>query len=44
LGQGVSILDAVYELGYYDQPHLTRALKQWVGHTPAQIMRMSKPG
>jgi hypothetical protein len=28
--------------GYYDQPHLTRSLKQWVGHTPAQIIEMSK--
>jgi AraC-like DNA-binding protein len=36
---GVSILDTVYELGYYDQPHMTRALKQWVGYTPAQLYR-----
>jgi hypothetical protein len=43
LKQGVSILDTVYEVGYFDQPHLTRSLKQWIGHTPAQIMRMSKP-
>ena len=41
LRQGTSILDAVDEAGYFDQPHLTRALKQWVGHTPAQIARMS---
>ncbi len=39
LRQGVSILDTVHEAGYFDQPHLTRALKQWVGHTPAQIVR-----
>ena len=38
LQQGVSILDTVYEAGYYDQPHLTRALRQWVGYTPAQLM------
>lgn len=37
LQQGVSILDTVYEAGYYDQPHLTRALRQWVGYTPAQL-------
>jgi AraC-like DNA-binding protein len=43
LEQGVSILDTVYETGYFDQPHLTRALKQWVGHTPAQILRMNEP-
>lgn len=44
LQQGLSILDAVYELGYYDQPHLTRSLKRWVGQTPAQILQLSKPG
>jgi hypothetical protein len=43
LQQGKSILDTVDELGYFDQPHLTRALKQWVGYTPLQIIRMSKP-
>jgi hypothetical protein len=42
LQQGASILDTVYEVGYFDQPHLTRSLKQWIGHTPAQIIRMSK--
>jgi hypothetical protein len=40
LQHGVPILDAVDELGYYDQPHLTRALKRWVGHTPAQIAKL----
>jgi AraC-like DNA-binding protein len=43
LGQGVSILDTVYEAGYFDQPHLTRSLKQFIGHTPAQIIRMRSP-
>jgi hypothetical protein len=37
LHQGTPILDAVAALGYYDQPHLTRSLKHWIGHTPAQI-------
>lgn len=41
LAQGASILDTMYQVGYFDQPHLTRALKQWVGHTPAEIIRMS---
>jgi Helix-turn-helix domain len=40
LRQGKSILDTVYEAGYFDQPHLTRALKQWIGYTPAQIIKM----
>jgi hypothetical protein len=43
LSQGSSILDAVHEAGYFDQPHLTRSLKQWIGHTPAQIIRMRRP-
>ncbi len=43
LRQGVSILDTVYEAGYFDQPHLTRSLKQWIGHTPARIIRLSQP-
>lgn len=41
LRQGVSILDTIEEAGYFDQPHLTRSLKQWIGHTPAEISRMS---
>jgi len=44
LRQGGSIPDAVFEAGYFDQPHLTRSLKQWVGHTPAQIARSSTSG
>ena len=39
LKHGVSNLDAVYEAGYYDQAHFTRALKRWIGQTPAQIIR-----
>ncbi|MCX6045553.1 MAG: AraC family transcriptional regulator [Chloroflexi bacterium] len=41
LRQGISILDTVYELGYFDQPHLTRSLKQFVGYTPAQILGLT---
>jgi AraC-like DNA-binding protein len=37
LRRGVSILDTVYDVGYFDQPHLTRALKHWIGFTPAQL-------
>jgi AraC-like DNA-binding protein len=37
LTQGKTILDTVYEAGYFDQPHLTRALKHFTGQTPAQI-------
>jgi AraC-like DNA-binding protein len=42
LQQGLSILDVVYEAGYYDQPHLTRSLKYYIGQTPAQIMDRSR--
>lgn len=41
LQQGRSILDTVHEAGYFDQPHLTRSLKQYIGYTPAQIIRMN---
>ncbi len=43
LGRGVPILDAAYELGYADQPHLTRSLRRFYGQTPAQIFQMSQP-
>ena len=42
LRDGLSILDTVYEMGYCDQPHLTKSLKQFVGYTPAQITRPSQ--
>jgi hypothetical protein len=43
LRQGETILDTVHAEGYFDQPHLTRALKRWVGHTPAQLHRQGQP-
>lgn len=44
LSQGVPILDAVHEAGYYDQPHLTRSLKRFIGKTPAQqLVRVCDP-
>lgn len=39
LRQGASILDTVYDAGYFDQAHLTRSLKLLVGQTPAEIAR-----
>jgi len=27
----------VSSAGYYDQPHLTRVLRQLIGHTPAEL-------
>lgn len=37
LQNGISILDAVHEAGYSDQPHMTRSLQRFIGQTPAQI-------
>ena len=39
LQHGAPILDAVYDAGYFDQAHLTRSLKHYVGQTPAGIGR-----
>jgi hypothetical protein len=36
LEQGVPILETVHQAGYYDQPHMTRELKRFIGHTPKQ--------
>lgn len=41
LKSGLSILDTVEQAGYYDQPHLTRSLKQYIGQTPAQLQSKS---
>lgn len=42
LRQGVPILETVFAAGYFDQPHLTRSLRQFLGYTPAQILRESQ--
>jgi hypothetical protein len=39
LREGVPIVDAVYQAGYFDQPHLTRSLRKRIGQTPAEIIR-----
>lgn len=36
---GVSAVNVAYELGYFDQAHLTRSLTHFVGQTPSQIAR-----
>ena len=43
LKQGVSILDTVAQAGYFDQPHLTRSLKRYIGLTPAQVADENRP-
>lgn len=42
LQQGKSILDTVFETGYFDQSHLTNSLKYYLGQTPAQIAQQSQ--
>jgi len=42
LKEGTSILDTALEAGYFDQPHLTKALKHFVGQTPAEIVSESR--
>jgi AraC-like DNA-binding protein len=39
LRNGASILDATYASGYFDQAHLTRSLRTFIGQTPAMIAR-----
>jgi hypothetical protein len=39
LEQGSPILDTAYQLGYFDQSHLTNSLRRYMGQTPAQISR-----
>lgn len=43
LQQGISILDTIHQAGYYDQPHLTRSFKRFIGQTPAQLLQHSQP-
>jgi hypothetical protein len=39
LYDGASILDTVHEAGYFDQAHLTRSLRAFIGETPAGVVR-----
>ena len=41
LERGTPILDTAFELGYFDQAHLTNSLKRFIGKTPAQIAQKS---
>ena len=38
LHRGNSILNTAHELGYADQPHLTRSLKRLLGYTPRELL------
>jgi hypothetical protein len=41
LEQGRLIVETAFELGYFDQAHLTNSLKRFIGKTPAQIAERS---
>lgn len=41
---GVSISDAAYQAGYFDQAHLTNALRRFYGQTPAQLIQSNQSG
>lgn len=38
LKTGVSIPNATQEAGYFDQPHLTRSMRRFIGQTPAELL------
>jgi AraC-like DNA-binding protein len=42
LRQGVSIFDLIVAAGYFDQAHLTRSLRHFIGETPAKIIQGQK--
>lgn len=42
LRNGVSILDVVNEAGYFDQAHLTRSMRRFIGEAPTQIIQRQK--
>jgi Helix-turn-helix domain len=39
LRSGAPIGDVVFHAGYHDQPHLTRSLRELIGHTPGEVAR-----
>ena len=43
LSQGMPILEVVDRVGYADQPHLTRAVRRFIGQTPAELLRDPLP-
>ena len=41
LEQGVAVPDVVYQLGYFDQAHLTRSLKHLYGQSPTRVAQVT---
>jgi len=42
LREGVSIFDVIVAAGYFDQAHLTRSFRHFIGETPAKIIQGQK--
>jgi AraC-like DNA-binding protein len=42
LREGVPILDVVGRLGYFDQAHVTRSLRRFIGDAPTKIMQRQR--
>lgn len=42
LRHGARLVDVAHDAGYFDQAHLTRSLRHFVGQTPAQIVRQEE--
>ncbi|WP_393916609.1 hypothetical protein [Halostreptopolyspora alba] len=39
LGEGMAPLDVTHRLGYFDQPHLARSLRRFIGRTATRLRR-----
>jgi len=42
LREGLSILDVISSVGYFDQAHLTRSLGRFIGETPFKLIERRK--
>ncbi len=42
LREGATPAEVTHEFGYYDQPHLTRSLRRFLGQTPAELADPSR--
>ncbi|MEM9953515.1 MAG: helix-turn-helix domain-containing protein [Chloroflexota bacterium] len=42
LQTGVSLADVAHEIGYYDQSHMTNAIKRFYGQTPSKFIKSNR--
>lgn len=43
VNHGVPILDVVHDMGYADQPHLTRSIRRYMGYSPSEVTGIDLP-